>query len=328
MRLLLPILLCLITLSAEARCRSTDYRDHLTASQAQRLQQEVARIPFAEGNHWIATKGNRRLHIVGTMHTGDGRMAPIVRRLRPIIANADALLLEVTGREAEEGFDNYDIFRKYMLLPKGQSLSAMMSSETWSDLVLRLSLHDMDPRAVDRLQPWFASELLDQVICVSARPQFRGRGLDDRLERVAIQNRIPIGSLETIGQSLEALLTMPKRDHVRLMELELERQEPGKTLIFNALDDAYFEEAIGEILVMSRWALYTDYDASRAELDRLYNNLIGAMLTRRNRNWMPVLLKTEGNTIVAAMGAAHLPGREGVLNLLKQRGYKLERAPF
>ena len=138
---------------------------------------------------------------------------------------------------------------------------------------------------------------------------------------------MPIGSLETVGQSSGAMLSMPRRDHIRLIELELDRLRSGGNT-YNELDDAYFEEAIGEILVMSRWALYTDYDASRAELDRLYNSLIGAMLTKRNRNWMPVLLRTKGDLIVVAVGAAHLPGNEGILNLLKRNGYRLERAVF
>jgi len=325
--LILPLLLGLFAASADARCRSTDYREHLTQTQLQQFETAVSKIPFADGNHWIARKGNRTLHIIGTMHTGDSRMGPIVRRLRPIIANADAVLLEVSGPAAERSFQDFEIFKKYMLLPQGQSLSRMMSATAWADLTNRLASHGMDPQALDRLQPWFASELLDQVACVSVRPQFRGRGLDDRIEQVAIRSRVPIGSLETVQQSLNALLSMPKQDHIRFIELELARIRSGNRT-YNELDDAYFEEAIGDILVMSRWSLYTDYDASRRELDRLYNSLFGAMLSRRNRDWMPVILNTPGQTIVIAAGAAHLPGKDGILNLLKSRGYTLTRATF
>ncbi len=324
---LVPFLLSLLALPADARCRGTDYRDHLSPAQRQQFDRAVARIPFSEGNHWIATKGNRRLHIIGTMHSGDSRMAPIVRRLRPIIANADALLMEVATYKAEEAFKDFETFQKYMMLPKGQTLSRMMSASDWAELSRRLQVHGLEPGALNRLQPWFAADLLDQVSCVSYVPRATSKGLDDRIETVARRNRVPIGSLETVGQSFDAMLAMPKRDHVRIMELELDRQRSGRNT-YNELDDAYFEEAIGDILVMSRWSLYTDFDAPRAELDRLHNNLISAMLTRRNRNWIPVLLRTKGQTIVVAVGAAHLPGKQGILNLLKGRGYKLERAPF
>lgn len=327
LRLFLLFLFCLHAVSVEARCRSVDYRDHLTPAQKQQFEAAVARIPYGEGNHWIAIKGGRTLHIIGTMHSGDRRMSPIVRRLKPIIESADALLLEVSSYKFEQAFEDRQIFRKYMLLPQGQSLRRMMSAATWGELAVKLQVLGMSPAELDRLQPWFASELLDRVSCVSNTPRYRGKGLDDRIETVARRARVPIGSLETVGQSFGALMAMPKRDHVRLIELELERQRTGQ-ITFNKLDDAYFEEAVGQIMVMSRWSLYTDYKASRAELDQLHNSLIGSMLNRRNRNWIPVILRTKGDTLVVAVGAAHLPGREGILNLLRQQGYTLQRAPF
>ena len=53
------------------------------------------------------------------------------------------------------------------------------------------------------------------------------------------------------------------------------------------------------------------------------------LLTSRNRAWIDVILPAaEGRRIVVAVGAAHLSGRDGVLNLLAQKGYALEPAPF
>ena len=54
------------------------------------------------------------------------------------------------------------------------------------------------------------------------------------------------------------------------------------------------------------------------------------LLIDRNRAWIPVLLDaTEQNeTVVAAFGAAHLPGENGVLALLENEGFLLERLPF
>jgi uncharacterized protein YbaP (TraB family) len=54
------------------------------------------------------------------------------------------------------------------------------------------------------------------------------------------------------------------------------------------------------------------------------------LLIDRNRAWIPVLIEaTEKNeTVIAAFGAAHLPGRDGVLALLEAEGFSLERLPF
>jgi uncharacterized protein YbaP (TraB family) len=48
------------------------------------------------------------------------------------------------------------------------------------------------------------------------------------------------------------------------------------------------------------------------------------LLYGRNRHWveqMPALMKE--NSLLFAVGAGHLPGEQGVINLLRKKGYKL-----
>lgn len=48
------------------------------------------------------------------------------------------------------------------------------------------------------------------------------------------------------------------------------------------------------------------------------------LLYDRNRRWaqdMPGIM--EGKTILFAVGAGHLPGEQGVINLLREKGYKV-----
>lgn len=70
------------------------------------------------------------------------------------------------------------------------------------------------------------------------------------------------------------------------------------------------------------------------DLDRLYaymtdNDMMrqfrAEMLDNRNRAWIPTLeeLFTKGTSFVA-VGAGHLPGEQGVITLLKQKGYAVE----
>lgn len=49
------------------------------------------------------------------------------------------------------------------------------------------------------------------------------------------------------------------------------------------------------------------------------------MLTERNHNWMPRLVKflQEGSAVIN-VGAAHLPGPDGLIELLRRRGFKVE----
>lgn len=45
----------------------------------------------------------------------------------------------------------------------------------------------------------------------------------------------------------------------------------------------------------------------------------------RNKNWIPVIEKSiSSNSIFIAVGAAHLPGESGVIQLLRSKGYSVE----
>jgi uncharacterized protein len=66
-----------------------------------------------------------------------------------------------------------------------------------------------------------------------------------------------------------------------------------------------------------------------ARVDREFATMETAMMTTRNRAWIPVIeaAATRGHTL-AAFGALHLSGDQGVLALLKAKGFTLERLPF
>ncbi len=49
------------------------------------------------------------------------------------------------------------------------------------------------------------------------------------------------------------------------------------------------------------------------------------LLYNRNRKWARELKKLlPGRSLLVAVGAAHLPGKEGVIELLRKEGYTVE----
>lgn len=59
--------------------------------------------------------------------------------------------------------------------------------------------------------------------------------------------------------------------------------------------------------------------------DVLLNNFLDVLLYRRNVTWVSKLeTLMKNNSLVVAVGAGHLPGDKGVINLLKKAGYTVE----
>lgn len=313
---------------AEARCTGRDLRAELAPEMQQRLQQEAARVPFSQGNHWVAQKDGRSLHVVGTQHSGDPRMRSVMRSLGPVIRDMDLVLLEVTAAQiaaqptAQEEADQ----SRFFLLPKGQRLDQLMSQEDWAFLVPHLLQAGIDPQAALSLQPWVLADLVGPLGCLE-RGFGRKRGLDDRIERQAQRARVPVAGLEDTEAGLAALSAMPLRDQARMLILDL-RSDTDHGSLARTQSAAYFEERLTEGRILLTWALYWDQDVSRREVRALLRAMDKEVLDARNRAWMAKIQRQTEDRIMIAVGAAHLPGQEGLLNLLAKSGWTLTRAAF
>ena len=93
----LPDIFCLLVpVGAHATCQGRDLRLNLTPESQAELDRAIGKVPFPEENHWIASKGDTDLHLIGTLHTNDARMGTVIDRLAPSLNNADAFYFEVT----------------------------------------------------------------------------------------------------------------------------------------------------------------------------------------------------------------------------------------
>ena len=94
------------------------------------------------------------------------------------------------------------------------------------------------------------------------------------------------------------------------------------------LDLRAAEPLKGELLAARGQALTLDgYTPERVAHE--FAVMEEAMMVRRNRAWIPVLTAAaKEGPVLAAFGALHLSGPEGVLALLKADGFKLERLAF
>jgi hypothetical protein len=310
---------------ASAACDGIDLRPHLTPDARARLEAELAKVPFALGNHWIATRNGQRIDIIGTQHSGDARMFAIMRPLRPLIRAADAVFLEVTEAQMLAADSDQSAFARYFLLPPGQRLDRMMSAADWQSLTARLAIHGITAEAAARMQPWYLSDFLTGTDC-RKRGFGARRGLDDRIERSARTAGTPTLGLEEPEAGLAALASMPLSDQVQMLRYDL-RSETRHQDLYVTLSEAYFDNRLTEGRIVMLWMSYRDLDVPRREVHRLLASFDRVVLERRNRAWVQRLHVRQEPRLMVAVGAAHLAGDSGVLNLLQQAGYQLRRAP-
>jgi uncharacterized protein YbaP (TraB family) len=112
--------------------------------------------------------------------------------------------------------------------------------------------------------------------------------------------------------------SMSLDDQIALLRDTLD-QLPELDAFFEELLDAYLDRDLARLLELNEQSL-EDVDADVAET---FNRRVILERNRLMADRMEPRFR-KGSTFVA-IGALHLPGQEGVLALLSQRGYRLRR---
>ncbi|MDE4275968.1 TraB/GumN family protein [Phaeobacter gallaeciensis] len=327
MRAFLLLLLCLLPSGVLAACGGSDLRQTLSPEDRARITASIADIPFKEGNHWIATKGTRRVHVLGTLHTNDPRMEQITEGLASLITGANALLIEAT--EADQAAMQRQMGKtpSLYLITEGPSLIDRMGEEDWARVAERSAARGIPAWMAAKMRPWFLSVSLSLPPCLKQTEQAKN-GMDRRLEALAKESGVTTMSLEDPLTVIESLNAAPLDEQVRQMHATLSMTGDGDADEFHTMVGSYFREEVRYYLAMAEQRFKAETSLPAPEADALWDEAMQMLIRERNREWVPVIEATAGDRIVVAVGALHLPGQAGVLNLLAKAGYSLERGAF
>lgn len=327
MRILLSLLFLLLPASLWAACSGTDLRKSLTPAERAEISARVAALPYNEGNHWIASRGDRRVHVIGTLHLADPRMDAITARLAPVIDGADALLVEADAEAEARFLETLASDPSLTLITEGPSLIDRLPEADWQALAEKARRHGIPPWMAAKMQPWFLSVSMAVPPCLRTNGAAPAPGLDKQLEAQAIAARVPVAALEDPLALLDIMASDPLEEQVRELRAMLALLGADGDA-FYTMTESYFDEEAAFFLELNRRDFLAQGALPRPELEAMWQDTLTGLTDLRNLAWLPVIEATEGARIVVAAGALHLPGENGLLNLLEQAGYSLARAPF
>jgi hypothetical protein len=242
--------------------------------------------------------GQQQIWLYGTIHTGGGDLVPK--------AAWDALDGS-TMFVMETDLDSIDqqAFIKRGFLPAGDSLDKHLSATAWTTLVHAVAPQGVDEATLKHFKPWLAEFLVINAMVP------KGEATDHALKRAAKEKGLALEYLETWQEQVDAV---EKALDDKSLEQTLADLDGGKTVL-GELVTAYKQGDVDAIVKLT-----TDPTQMTPEA-------ADVMLYQRNKNWEPKLeaYLARGKVFVA-VGAGHLPGPGGVLELLAKKGYKVERA--
>ncbi|MEZ5911796.1 MAG: TraB/GumN family protein [Paracoccaceae bacterium] len=324
MRLFVLVLsFTLAAVLARAECAGRDLLAGLAPDARDAL---VGDAPFARGLYWRARRDDAEVVIVGTLHLDDPRMDGLMATLSGDIAASDLVLVEA-GPEEEAALKAAIAARPdYMFITDGPTLPEMLPEDDWQALSDAARARGIPPFLISKFQPWYVTMLLSVPACEMRSLAAGQRGLDHRVMAEADHAGVPVKAVEpfdTILHLFEALSQDQKSEMIRATLA----QEAVAEDMMATLREAYFRGEIQlfwEFAVMQALETAGDDRAATEEAIALFEQ---EMLIDRNRSWVaPIVDHSAGKRVFVAVGAAHLPGNGGLLQLLAEQGFTIEAA--
>ena len=129
--------------------------------------------------------------------------------------------------------------------------------------------------------------------------------------QITKEEEIPLIGLETIKEQIGFFDMIPQKEMVSLIMDAIKSFEEDKIELVK-LQELYQKEAVEELLPLMK------------EQSPEFMKYEAVFLTNRNKKWIPKLkLELQNKSCFIAVGAAHLFEENGIIEGLKNEGFKL-----
>jgi len=261
---------------------------------------------------WKASGKGGAIYLVGSIHVMSESFYPLNPALEAAFTDSDLLVEEVDLTEMLEPTAQLSILSRGML-PGNQSLDKVISPSTMA--LVQKAVGDLGAAAgpLMRFKPWMLAIALQgmELAKIGFNPAL---GLDQHFYEQAKTGGKSVQGLETVEFQISRFDDMTAEQQDRMLATTL-KELATETAAVNKLGDAW---KAGDVAAIERIAL-----ADLKSEPLMYQRL----LVERNKNWMPkveALFARRGRAIVV-VGAAHLVGPDGLIAMLKAKGYTVEQ---
>ncbi|CAB3760845.1 TraB/GumN family protein [Paraburkholderia humisilvae] len=279
------------------------------------VRPEPARMPF-----YVATRGTTTLYILGTLHVGDPVDYPPAQPFRrPILAALAAsptLALELSPDDllvSQDDVSKYGVCR-YPCLPR------LLPDPLWRKLEMRLRDNPAALDEIRKMRPWLASLLVETYDSLSAGLQTE-YGTEAQLQNVYLHQRGKIVGLETLAEQMRAFTGLTLAQQREMLAQDLVQTPAENVADVQTLHRLW---RVGDADAIAAWEVAKSEKLARDP--QVSASIDNKILYERNRRFVArmVAIAAPNKPVFVAIGALHLGGPNGVLQLLRQRGFVVE----
>jgi uncharacterized protein len=250
------------------------------------------------------------LYLMGSVHALKAENYPLPQEMEAAFTNSPIVAFETDISALEDMGTQLKILSKSRL-PEGETLASQLSPAVYTKFTNQLQETGMPVMMFDQLQPSIAamSLVVLEFKKLGLDPE---NGLDKHFYGLARKEHKTIVPLETVDFQIDMITDFTKEEGELLMKTTLEDISTTK----KELTDLVKAWQTGDTDKLDKLL----NDASR-EAPAIFKRLV----TDRNHRWVPKIeeLLRGGTNAVVIVGSGHLVGKDGVAELLRQKGLKV-----
>ena len=285
---------------------------------AQPTPEEAAagmRAAVDSGLLWKATKGGRTVWLYGTIHVAKLAWAfpgPDVMRA---IKASDVVALEIDVSDP-------GVLERLRRAIERRPDTPVLPEALQRRLAAQMAVNCIAPDHLASLRPEMQAVTVDLATArqFGLYPEY---GIDPTLAGIARLLGKPIRSLETPESQAALLVSDDPAETARTVGEVLDELEGGQSpQMLQRLAGDWQRGDLADLGAYGQWCDCLDTPEQRAEFVKLIderNPLMADKIVKWN---------AEGKSLFVAVGSLHMTGRVGLPELLKARGFQVERVPF
>ncbi|KFN49027.1 TraB/GumN family protein [Arenimonas composti] len=264
---------------------------------------------------WKVSDGDNAVYLLGSFHLLQPTDYPLAESTDAAFADAERVVFEISPEEANSPALSIG-FQQAALREDGKRLEDTLPPALWQRLQAHVVARGGNPAVLQNYDAWAVGLTLSltEMQRLGLDPS---HGLDRHFMQRAATAGKPTGGLETAAQQVALFEEMTPEQQIA------------------ALEDALGEAAELRERIAQMHALWRAGDAdglAAATLDELrrdHPQLYARMNRDRNQAWLPVvqamLDDSDTDDTLLVVGSMHLLGDDGLVELLRARGYRVER---
>ncbi len=240
-------------------------------------------------------------YLLGTIHADDPRVTEFSPKLLEAFAQTDVFMMETLPPR------NPSVF-----LMKQGTVAEYLTEKEFDQVRELADFHSMHIEAAMKMKPWLLAVIFDLP-----KPKSLYSMDELLMAKAQDQNKMVLG-LEATQAHFSVLDSITLEEQLLMLRAVLKRNNKDKVLDYEALLKTYQSEDLEKITKLD------DSITGNMLPKALWEKMRVKLIDERNEGMTKgMLAQAKEHRVFAAVGASHLAGETGILNRLRQAGFKL-----